>query len=135
MKGVRRRSALREVSGPRRPRGCRRRDRVILVGVPDYVPESMTRAEADALRGATVLQFGTNWCGICTRAEPNITEALSKRPDVRRVLVEDGPGRRLGRSFGIKLWPTLVMLRDGTEVARVVRPGDAAEIARALAQL
>jgi thioredoxin 1 len=37
---------------------------------------------------------------------------------VRHVKVEDGSGRRLGRSFGVKLWPTLVFLRDGREVAR-----------------
>ncbi|WP_256659840.1 thioredoxin family protein, partial [Pseudomonas sp. LS-2] len=35
---------------------------------------------------------------------------------------EDGSGRRLGRSFGVKLWPTLVFMRDGQEVARLVRP-------------
>jgi len=103
--------------------------------VTDYVPESMTRSDVEALRGATVLQFGTNWCGICVRAEPTIAEALAKRPDVRRVLVEDGPGRPLGRSFRIKLWPTLVMLRDGAEVARVVRPVGASEIEQALALL
>jgi thioredoxin 1 len=49
--------------------------------------------------------------------------------------IEDGRGRPLGRSFGIKLWPTLVMLQDGREVARVVRPGSAREIADALARL
>lgn len=42
--------------------------------------------------------------------------------------IEDGRGRPLGRAFGIKLWPTLVFLRDGVEVARVVRPLDAAQI-------
>lgn len=48
--------------------------------------------------------------------------------DVRHLKIEDGPGRPLGRSFGIKLWPTLVFLRDGTEVARVVRPTHAEQI-------
>jgi thioredoxin 1 len=35
----------------------------------------------------------------------------------------------------VKLWPTLVFLRDGVEAARLVRPGDAASIRRALAQI
>jgi len=47
--------------------------------------------------------------------------------------VEDGRGRPLGRSFGIKLWPTLVFLRDGQERARVVRPDRTDEIAAGLA--
>ena len=41
----------------------------------------------------------------------------------------------LGRSFRVKLWPTLVFMRDGREVARLVRPADAASISRALADI
>ena len=36
-----------------------------------------------------------------------------------------------GRSFKVKLWPTLIFLKDGQEVARLVRPLDSAEIAQA----
>jgi thioredoxin 1 len=45
---------------------------------------------------------------------------------VRHIRVEDGRGRPLGRSFRVKLWPTLVFLKDGKEVARLVRPSGAA---------
>jgi thioredoxin 1 len=48
--------------------------------------------------------------------------------------IEDGPGRLLGRSFKVKLWPTVVVLKDGQEVARVVRPSGSRELAEALAQ-
>ena len=54
---------------------------------------------------------------------------------MRHIKVEDGSGRPLGRSFRIKLWPTLVFLRDGKEVARLVRPTDADEIEKALRQI
>ena len=37
-------------------------------------------------------------------------------------------GRRLGRSYKVKLWPTLIFLKDGVEAARLVRPGDPREI-------
>jgi thioredoxin 1 len=56
-------------------------------------------------------------------------------PGVRHVKVEDGSGRRLGRSFGVKLWPTLVFLRDGTERARAVRPRDLAAIEAGFAEI
>jgi thioredoxin 1 len=49
--------------------------------------------------------------------------------------VEDGKGQRLGRTYRVKLWPTLIMLRDGKEVARVVRPQSVSEITQALLTL
>jgi thioredoxin 1 len=47
----------------------------------------------------------------------------------------DGAGRRLGRSFLVKLWPTLIFLRDGKEIARLVRPAGVDAIRTALAQI
>ncbi|MBE0546483.1 MAG: thioredoxin family protein [Rubrivivax sp.] len=91
------------------------------------------RDEVDALAGACVVEFGTPWCGFCRAAQPLIAAALAGHPKVRHIKVEDGRGRALGRSFGVKLWPTLVLLRDGRELARLVRPGAAQEIVRALA--
>lgn len=81
-----------------------------------------TRADIDGSTGATILEFGASWCSICQAARPSIDRALRAHPDVKHVWIEDGKGKRLGRSFGVKLWPTLVFLRDGTEVHRVVRP-------------
>jgi thioredoxin 1 len=92
-----------------------------------------TRAEVDALPGPALLEFGTPWCGFCRAAQPAIAIAMAAHPAVRHLRVEDGSGRRLGRSFAVKLWPTLVFLRDGQEVARLVRPREPAAIAEALA--
>jgi thioredoxin 1 len=94
-----------------------------------------TRAEVDALTGPALLEFGTPWCGFCRMAQPLITQALEQHPGVRHIKVEDGSGRPLGRSFFVKLWPTLVFLRDGQEVARLVRPGRADALAAALDQI
>lgn len=104
--------------------------------LPPYTPESLSRAEADALPGATVLEFGTNWCSICQGATPAIAEALGPLAEtLRHLRVEDGPGRPLGRSYRVKLWPTLVVLQDGREVARVVRPQGVQAITEALGAL
>jgi thioredoxin 1 len=105
---------------------------------PPYTSNEPARAEVDAMAGPTVLEFGANWCGICQAAQPVIGAALAAHPapaSLRHLKIEDGRGRPLGRSFGIKLWPTLVVLQDGREVARVVRPGGTREIADALARL
>jgi thioredoxin 1 len=87
-----------------------------------------SRAEIDALPGGTMIEFGTAWCGWCRAAQPLIRAALARHRQVRHITIEDGRGRRLGRSFQVKLWPTLIFLKNGREVGRLVRPGKAAEI-------
>lgn len=99
----------------------------------EYSPNEPARAEVDAWTGPAVLEFGTGWCGHCRAAQPLIGDAFAGHEQVRHVKVEDGRGRALGRSFHIKLWPTLVFLKDGVEVNRVVRPLDADEVRRGLA--
>lgn len=100
-----------------------------------YVPTEPARSEVDALAGPTVLEFGTNWCGWCRGAQPLIERAFALYPGVRHFKVEDGPGRPLGRSFRVKLWPTLIFMKDGQEVARVTRPGSFEEIRDALEKI
>ncbi|QTD44193.1 thioredoxin family protein [Ottowia testudinis] len=103
---------------------------------PDFVPEALTRADVDATRGPLVLEFGTPWCGWCSGAQPHVRAAFEQAgAEVPHVKVEDGPGRPLGRSFKVKLWPTLVFLRDGVEVERLVRPPNTTAISEALQRL
>lgn len=97
-----------------------------------YAEAQPERSQVDALQGAVVVDFGTNWCGFCRAAQPLVDAVLAAHPQVRHLKVEDGPGRPLGRSFRVKLWPTLVFMRDGHEVARVVRPEDEATLVRAV---
>ena len=91
----------------------------------------LDRAEVVALPGPTLLEFGSPTCGHCRRAQPLIAAALAAHPRVRHLKIADASGRRLGRSYQVKLWPTLVMLDGGKEVARLVRPAEAGEIAKA----
>lgn len=100
-----------------------------------YASVEPLRAEIDALPGATVVEFGAPWCGFCIAAQPLLEAALAEHPDTRHIKIEDGRGRPLGRSFRVKLWPTLVFIRDGEEVARVVRPRDTGEVRQGLERL
>lgn len=100
-----------------------------------YTTTPPERSVIDAGRGLLVLEFGTGWCGWCRAAQPILNAVFDKHQDVPRLRVEDGPGRPLGRSFKVKLWPTLIFLLDGVEVARVVRPADAATVNAAFDRL
>ena len=101
----------------------------------DYLQQEPRREEVDALPGPTLIEFGSPWCGWCRRAQPLIAEALAKHPSVRHLQIADASGRRLGRSFQVKLWPTLVFMKNGKETARLVRPDGAHEIAQALGRI
>ncbi|HEY7610322.1 MAG TPA: thioredoxin family protein [Alphaproteobacteria bacterium] len=100
-----------------------------------YAAVEPKRAEIDALAGPAVVEFGSPWCGYCRRAQPLIAEAFAGHAELRHIRVADGSGQPLGRSFGVKLWPTLIFLRDGKEVTRLVRPATAREIEEALAKI
>ena len=97
-------------------------------------PTEHSRAEIDALTGAAVVEFGTSWCGFCRGAQPAIQAELANAP-VHHIKIEDGKGLVLGRSFQVKLWPTLIFLKDGREIARVVRPSSRQQIRSALEQI
>lgn len=100
-----------------------------------YAATEPSRLEVDALQGPAVVEFGTPWCGYCSAAQPLIAAAFASQPPVRHLKVEDGSGLPLGRSFGVKLWPTLVFLRDGKEVTRLVRPNSLDQVRQALQRI
>lgn len=101
----------------------------------DYLNPGPTRAEIDVTSGPVLLEFGTGWCGYCQAAAPDIAEAIAQFPSAQHIKVEDGPGRPLGRSFRVKLWPTVIFLKDGAEITRAVRPESADEIRHCIQQI
>jgi thioredoxin 1 len=95
---------------------------------PDYTEDAPTLEQVNGLVGDTILEFGAPWCGHCQAAYPAIQEVLSEHTELSHIKVYDGKGKRLGRAFRVKLWPTLILLHDGKEVARLIRPIDVEEV-------
>lgn len=82
----------------------------------------MQYEDLQRVKGLLILEFGTTWCGHCQAAQPLIHAAIKDYPQVKHIKIEDGKGKHLGRKFAVRLWPTLVFIKDGIEVDKLVRP-------------
>ncbi|PMN65243.1 thioredoxin family protein [Enterovibrio norvegicus] len=94
---------------------------------PDYDEDAPTIEDVTHLKGLAVIEFGAPWCPHCQGAQDAIKEVLEPTP-MLHIKVFDGKGKALGRHFKVKLWPTVILLKDGVEVSRVVRPTETHEV-------
>jgi thioredoxin 1 len=81
-----------------------------------------SREEVDQMSGPLLLEFGASWCPHCQDIQTALATALAQHPEVQRISIEDGKGKPLGRSFRVKLWPTLIFMLDGKIIHQLVRP-------------
>lgn len=101
----------------------------------DYAEEVFTFEQIGELSGDVVLEFGTPWCGHCQAASSAIKEVVTEHSGLRHIKIYDGKGKALGRAFKVKLWPTLILLHDGNEVARLVRPLSSDELRQLISKI
>ena len=74
-----------------------------------------------AVPGVTAIDFTAAWCGPCKVMEPVLAALATEYAGrVRIVAVDVNHEPLLAERFGVRSMPTLVVLRDGREVGRVV---------------
>ena len=100
-----------------------------------YSEEAFTFEQMSELPGDVLLEFGAPWCGHCQAACAAIKEVVNEHSELRHIKIYDGKGKRLGRGFKVKLWPTLILLDNGQEVDRLVRPLRAEEVRELMSKL
>ncbi len=67
--------------------------------------------------GETVLlDFETDWCGICKVMDPVVEQLVAEGYNIRKVNGDHEP--ELVRRFRVEYYPTFVAVRDGQEVGR-----------------
>ena len=76
---------------------------------------------AVAEKKVSLIDLWAPWCGPCRMTGPQVeaaAEELDGKASFFKVNVDDNPG--LARKFGVMSIPTMVVLQDGEEAARMV---------------
>ncbi|MBE5888049.1 MAG: thioredoxin [Lachnospiraceae bacterium] len=70
--------------------------------------------------GIAMVDFYADWCGPCKMLAPTIEEIASDRTDilVGKINVDETPD--LAAKYGVMSIPTVIVFKDGVEVARSV---------------
>jgi thioredoxin 2 len=100
---------------------------------PVTITDANFATEVEASRTPVLLDMWAAWCGPCRMLAPVIDELageLAGRVKVGKLNVDENPSTA-GR-FGVRSIPTLLVLKGGREVDRLVGVLPKAEIARRL---
>lgn len=86
-----------------------------------------TREYVNNIPGGVMLEFGSISCRYCQSVQEIISDEIELFQNIDHIKIEDGRGKKLGRSFGVQNWPTLIFMKDGKELKRLVRNVDLEE--------
>lgn len=77
--------------------------------------------------GTVLVDFYADWCGPCKMIAPLLEEVAAERTDVAVLKINVDEAAALCTRFGIVSIPTLIVMKEGKETARLVgyRPKDA----------
>ena len=99
---------------------CGRCGELLFTGQPVEVSGQAFKAHRLATRGAAVLvDVWAPWCGPCQGFAPIFTQAARElEPRLRFAKLNTEDQQQLAGLWGIRSIPTLILFRDGREVAR-----------------
>ncbi|MCB1203367.1 MAG: thioredoxin family protein [Verrucomicrobiae bacterium] len=86
-----------------------------LVALAALMPSGL-RGESSSLK---ILKFEADWCGACKAMKPAFAAVAKSTEGVRFETVNVDRQSSLAESYGVKLLPTIVAVKDGREVGRL----------------
>ncbi len=70
--------------------------------------------------GIVLVDFFATWCGPCKMQSPILEEIKEDRSDIKIMKVDVDQETELAREYGVMSIPTLILFKDGKEVAKNV---------------
>jgi thioredoxin len=97
------------------------------------VTDNSFAAEVEKSSAPVLLDLWADWCGPCHMLAPTIAQLSSElagRVKVAKLNIDENPG--IANRFGVRSIPTLLVLKGGKEVDRLVGVQPKQEIMRRL---
>ena len=70
--------------------------------------------------GICAVKFGATWCGPCKVLEPLLQKMKDEFPGVNYLSIDVDDNPQLAKTHRIRSLPTVILLKDGQEVTRLV---------------
>lgn len=70
--------------------------------------------------GLVLVDFYADWCGPCKMLSPVLEQINRENDDIKVVKVNIDDSRRIASYYQIQSIPTLVLLRDGEFINRII---------------
>ena len=71
-------------------------------------------------KGIVLIDFYADWCGPCKMLAPIVEEVASEHEDLKVVRINIDNEESIAMDYQIMSIPTLVLIKDGKEVDRVI---------------
>ena len=81
-------------------------------------------------KGIVIVDFWAPWCAPCRSFAPTFEAASEKHADITFAKVNTEEQQEIAGAFNIRSIPTLMVFKDGREVARQAGAMDAASLRR-----